>query len=64
MPALPSELPLVIGFLVFVLFPLSVVVLALRRDQQGLAVLTFVAMFVGLGPLVALLTLLRLAHKI
>lgn len=64
MPASANELPWIIGFLVFIIFPLSVAVFAMRRDHQGLAVLTFVTMFVGLGPLVALLTLLRLAQKI
>jgi hypothetical protein len=64
MPAPSMELPWVIGFLVFILFPVSVAIYAVRRGHQGLAVLTFATMFVGLGPLVALLTLLRLAGKI
>lgn len=55
---------MVIGFIIFILFPLWVAWYAKRRGHPGLAVLTFVTMFVGLGPLVGLLTLLRLAKKI
>jgi hypothetical protein len=59
-----SELPLAIGFIIFILFPLWVVFVANRRKQRGLAALTFATMFVGLGPLVGVLTLLRMAKKI
>jgi hypothetical protein len=64
MPAAANEIGMVIGFLVFIVFPLFVVVSAVRQGQQGLAVLTFVTTFVGLGPLVGLLTLLRLNRRI
>jgi hypothetical protein len=63
MPMSP-EIPMVVGFLVFILFPLAVAFLAARRGRPGLGVLTFVTMFAGLGPLTGLLTLLRLAGKI
>lgn len=59
-----GEIPMLVGFVVFILFPLWVVFLTLRRGQPDLSVLTFVTMFVGLGPLVGLLALLRLAGRI
>jgi hypothetical protein len=64
MPAAANEIGMVIGFLLFIVFPLFVVVSAARQGQHGLATLTFVTTFVGLGPLVGLLTLLRMNHKI
>lgn len=50
---------MLIGFVVFLLFPLGVSLLALRRSYSGLALLTFLSIFAGLGPLVAMLTLVR-----
>jgi hypothetical protein len=55
---------MVIGFLIFIVFPLWVVFFASRKGRSGLAALTFLSMFVGLGPLVGLLTLLRLGNRI
>jgi hypothetical protein len=55
---------MIIGFLIFILFPIWVVYYASRRDRSGLATLTLLSMFVGLGPLVGLLTLLRIAGKV
>ena len=58
-----DELPMAIGFVIFILFPLIVVFFATRRGRRGLAALTFVTMFVGLGPLVGVLALLSVARE-
>jgi len=58
-----NELPRLIGFVIFILFPLIVIFFATRRDRRGLAALTFATMFVGLGPLVGVLTLLRVVRE-
>jgi hypothetical protein len=55
---------MVIGFVIFIVFPLWVVSYTSRKGRSSLAALTFLSMFVGLGPLVGLLTLLRLGNKI
>jgi hypothetical protein len=59
-----NELTAVIGLIIFILFPSWVVYVAVRKDHPGLAVLTFATIFVGLGPLVGTLTLLRVSEKI
>jgi hypothetical protein len=61
---LNAEIPVALGFAIFILFPLVVVFYSARKGHSGLAALTFTTMFAGLGPLVGLLTLLRLGKKI
>ncbi len=49
------------GFLVFIVFPLYVTYRLYRKGYPGLALLTFLSMFVGVGPLVSGLMLWRTA---
>lgn len=48
-----------VGFLVFIVFPLWVTYRAQKRGYAGFALLTFLTMFVGLGLVVAVLTLFK-----
>jgi hypothetical protein len=63
MDASQTELAMIAGLIIFILFPLAVVLIAAQRGHPGLALLTFVTMFAGLGPLVGLLTLLRVRKQ-
>lgn len=59
-----TEIAVAVGLLIFIMFPLATAFHAAQRDHPGLAVLTFVTTFAGLGPLVGMLTILRVKDKI
>ena len=48
------------GFLVFIAFPLYMCYVAFKKGRVGLAILTFLTIFVGLGPISAVYTLFAL----
>lgn len=49
------------GFLIFIVFPLWAIYQTAHKGHSGLALLTFLSMFVGLGPVVAVFSLWRTA---
>ena len=55
----PNESEMLVGFLVYILYPLAIIFITLHKKRSEYSLIIFLSMVIGLGPIVGTYLLIK-----